>query len=184
MRHVLRVQGFFFLTFIRRCQTVRDKHMMIFACFAWLFVWVSQGKVWLLPFEICGSLYVLLSFIYRCIFFPPLKTVLFPLFAVSVRCLAMSEPTLLTVALGNSILLNCTYNCSSGFIRASWNEEPDSSKPPFRNGSVCVVSLLLNNVSTEDLGRNYTCHTKNTDDFNPLAKIQLVVSLQLQGKRA
>lgn len=96
----------------------------------------------------------------------------------------MSEPTLLTVALGNSILLNCTYNCSSGFIRASWNEEPDSSKPPFRNGSVCVVSLLLNNVSTEDLGRNYTCHTKNTDDFNPLAKIQLVVSLQLQGKRA
>lgn len=42
---------------------------MIFACFAWLFVWVSQGKVWLLPFEICGLLYVLLSFIYRCIFF-------------------------------------------------------------------------------------------------------------------
>lgn len=96
----------------------------------------------------------------------------------------MSEPALLTVALGNSIVLNCTYNCSGGFIRGSWDKGPDSSLPLFNNGSVCVVSLLLNNVSTEDLERNYTCHTQDTDDLNPLPKIQLVVSLQLQGKRA
>lgn len=108
---------------------------------------------------------------------------LFPIFAASVTCLATSEPTRLTVALGSSHLLNCTYDCSNGFTRAYWEKEQVSSASQPRNGT-CVVSLPLKNVSTGDLERNYTCYTENTDDISPLPKIQVVVSLQLQGKRA
>lgn len=115
-------------------------------------------------------------------FFTTFKIILFPFFAVSVTCLATSEHALLTVALGSSIQLNCTFNCSNGFTQGYWENRQDSLATPLRNGSVCVISLLLSSVSTKDLERNYTCRTENIEDENSLRKIQLVVSLQLQGK--
>ncbi|XP_058490516.1 uncharacterized protein LOC131462949 isoform X2 [Solea solea] len=89
---------------------------------------------------------------------------------------------LLTATLGDSLTLNCTYNCSTGFVRGCWSTTPDNSgcHGTFSKSSVCTVSLHLSNVSTEDLQKSYTCYTENTEDPHFTQITQRVVSLQLE----
>ncbi|KAM6988515.1 uncharacterized protein LKV04_011102 [Tautogolabrus adspersus] len=98
-----------------------------------------------------------------------------------VTCVNMRMPVdILTIALGDSLTLNCTYNCSTEFVRGCWSKTSDKSVclgTPTR----CTVSLLLSNVSAEDLEKNYTCFTVVTDDTQLLQKTERIVKLQLQG---
>ncbi|XP_033488208.1 uncharacterized protein LOC117260332 isoform X2 [Epinephelus lanceolatus] len=89
----------------------------------------------------------------------------------------------LAVALGDSLTLNCTYNCSVGFVRGCWSKASDNSgcHGTLSKSNFCTVSLHLSNVSTEDLKKNYTCYTQDTDDPHVPQKTELVVLLQLQA---
>lgn len=75
--------------------------------------------------------------------------------------------TTMTVALGTTLTLNCTYNCSSGFVRGYWEKTPGNSpcqsRDRVRQGIFCTVSLHLSNVSINDLNYTYTCFTVATD---------------------
>ncbi|TMS07006.1 hypothetical protein E3U43_011099 [Larimichthys crocea] len=90
----------------------------------------------------------------------------------------------LTVALGDSLTLNCTYNCSSGFVRGCWSKVLDNSgchRTRVSQGTVCTVSLHLSNLSTEDI-KNYTCYSEDTDDIRLPQKTERIVLLRLQGQ--
>lgn len=103
-----------------------------------------------------------------------------------VSCVNTNIPTdFLTVALGDTLMLNCTYNCSTGFVRACWSKAPDDAEchGTTTRGTFCTISLHLSNVSTEDLIKNYTCYTQNTDDPQLTQKTERIVLLQLQGRK-
>ncbi|XP_029923335.1 uncharacterized protein LOC115370449 [Myripristis murdjan] len=84
------------------------------------------------------------------------------------------------VALGDSLTLNCTYNCSSGFIRGCWSKGLNSSQclgdKKIAPSSFCTISVHLSNVSRKDLN-NYTCYTLNTDHPQLQKKTQRIVLL-------
>ncbi|CAJ1065493.1 uncharacterized protein LOC117942071 [Xyrichtys novacula] len=99
-----------------------------------------------------------------------------------VTCVGTEMPVdFLSVGLGESITLNCTYDCSSGFVRGCWSKSSDISGCHWTL-TQCSVSLHLSNVSTEDLKTNYTCYTMATDDTRLLHKTQRIVVLQLQDQ--
>ncbi|XP_039985884.1 uncharacterized protein LOC120791522 isoform X2 [Xiphias gladius] len=102
-----------------------------------------------------------------------------------VSCVNMKIPTdFLTVALGESLTLNCTYNCSTGFVRGCWSKASDNSgcHGIFSKGSFCTISLHLSNVSAEDLKKSYTCYTQDTDDPQLPQKTERIVLLQLEAQ--
>ncbi|XP_042343092.1 uncharacterized protein LOC121943597 [Plectropomus leopardus] len=102
----------------------------------------------------------------------------------SVSCLHTTTPIgFLAVALGDSLTLNCTYNCSTGFIRGCWSKASDDSvcHGTFSK-NFCTTSLHLSNVSTEDLEKNYTCYTQATDDPLIPQKTERIVLLQLKAQ--
>ncbi|KAM9853569.1 uncharacterized protein ACBR49_004379 [Aulostomus maculatus] len=90
----------------------------------------------------------------------------------------------LTVALGDSLTLNCTYNCSTGFVRGCWRKAPDNSRclGILSKSRYCTVSLHLSNVTTEDLQYRYSCYTEATDHPQLQQQTQRLVALQLQGQ--
>ncbi|XP_069004166.1 uncharacterized protein [Embiotoca jacksoni] len=104
-----------------------------------------------------------------------------------VSCVNMKTPRdFLTVELGNPFTLNCTYNCSSGFVRGCWSKASDNSgcHGTVSKSSFCTVSLFLSNVSTEDLKKNYTCYTEDKEDPGLPQKTERIVLLQLQAQRS
>lgn len=123
---------------------------------------------------------------YRSAEFFSLKST-FPCFSASTHTERGSvQVDVLAVALGDSLILNCTYNCSAGFMRGCWitaSDRPLCHRKVTKN-DFCTVSLHLPNVTAEDLGKNYTCYTQNTDDFELAQNIQQTVSLQLRGEQA
>lgn len=90
----------------------------------------------------------------------------------------------LTVALGDSVTLNCTYDCSIGFVRGCWIKASDRSgcDGKVTQMDFCIISLHLPNVTVEDL-ENYTCYTQNTDHVELPQNIQQTVLLQLRGEQ-
>ncbi|XP_055369804.1 uncharacterized protein LOC114868708 isoform X2 [Betta splendens] len=94
-----------------------------------------------------------------------------------VSCLNM---TTLTVALGDSLTLNCTYNCSTGFIRGCWHKASEKSAclGSYTGSSFCTASLHLSNVTMADVNTNYTCYTEDKDDPRLPQKTESVVFLQ------
>ncbi|XP_042269347.1 uncharacterized protein LOC121898389 isoform X1 [Thunnus maccoyii] len=101
----------------------------------------------------------------------------------SVSCVNMKIPfDLTTVVLGDPLTLNCSYNCSAGFVRGCWSKASENPVCLGDNiqGSFCTVSLRLPNVSTEDLKYNYSCYTEDTDHPQLKKKIERVVSLHVE----
>ncbi|CAK6968126.1 uncharacterized protein LOC122983658 isoform X1 [Scomber scombrus] len=90
---------------------------------------------------------------------------------------------LVTVALGDPLTLNCSYNCSTGFVRGCWSKASDNSGclGEISKSSYCTVSLHLLNVSTEDLKYNYSCYTEATDHPQLQQKVKRVVSLHVEA---
>ncbi|XP_034024796.1 uncharacterized protein LOC117509126 isoform X2 [Thalassophryne amazonica] len=88
------------------------------------------------------------------------------------------------VTLGDSVTLNCTYNCSSGFIRGCWSKTSANSvclgKPS--GSDFCTVSLHLSNVSTEDVKYNYSCYTEDKEHPQLQQETQRVVSLYFHAQ--
>lgn len=92
-----------------------------------------------------------------------------------------------TVAVGNPLVLNCTYNCSNGFVHGCWSIASDNSgcldkTKMITHGDFCTVSLRFQNLSMEDLRHNYTCYTEDREDPQLPQKRERVVSLKLQGR--
>ncbi|XP_035801652.2 uncharacterized protein LOC118469924 isoform X1 [Amphiprion ocellaris] len=88
-----------------------------------------------------------------------------------------------TVELGDPLILNCTYNCSTGFVRGCWTKADISDcQAAFSKTNSCTTSLYLFNVSTEDLKKNYTCYTVDTEDPRLPQKTERIVVLQLQAQ--
>lgn len=105
-------------------------------------------------------------------------------FADFVTCVNAKMPVdFLTVALGDSLTLNCTYNCSGGFVRGCWSKASHNSDclGTRSKSNLCTVSLHLSNMSAEDLKFNYSCYTQATDDPNLQQKTKRIVLLHLQG---
>ncbi|XP_054459966.1 uncharacterized protein LOC129095517 [Anoplopoma fimbria] len=101
-----------------------------------------------------------------------------------VSCVNRTFPIhVLAVALGDSLTLNCTFNCSTGFVRGCWSEASDNSGclGTYTKSSLCITSLHLSNVSTEDI-KNYTCYTLATDQPQLPQKTERLVILQLQAQ--
>lgn len=90
----------------------------------------------------------------------------------------------LTVTLGDSLTLNCTYNCSTGFVRGYWHKASDKSGflRTYKNNNFCTISLHLLNVTAENLDTTYTCYTEDTGDPRLPQKTQRIVLLQLEGR--
>ncbi|XP_029964389.1 uncharacterized protein LOC115400554 isoform X2 [Salarias fasciatus] len=86
------------------------------------------------------------------------------------RCNAELTAELLTVNLNESVTLNCTYNCSTAFVRACLSG-PGTEKPcpdirhrTSNDSDSCTVSFHLPKVSTKHLHKFYMCYTERTDD--------------------
>ncbi|XP_037322573.2 uncharacterized protein LOC119214967 isoform X1 [Pungitius pungitius] len=104
-----------------------------------------------------------------------------------VSCVNLTVPVnFLPVALGDSLTLNCTYNCSIGFIRGCWSKGSDNSPclGTITKSSLCSTSLHLSNVSADDLKKNYTCYTVATDKPQLPRTTELLVLLQPQAQSA
>ncbi|XP_056140084.1 uncharacterized protein LOC130116156 [Lampris incognitus] len=101
----------------------------------------------------------------------------------SVTCMDSERPVVtVNVALGESLTLNCTYNCSAGFVRGCWRRALDNSDClGTTHGEFCTVSFHLLNVSVEDLRYNYTCYTVETDDKQLQQKTEHTVLLQFKA---
>lgn len=101
--------------------------------------------------------------------------------------MSMKTPfDIVTVVLGDPLTLNCSYNCSTGFVRGCWSKASDNSGclgKRMSQSSFCTVSLHLLNVSTEDLKYNYSCYTEATDHPQLQQNIKRVVSLHVEGNQ-
>ncbi len=86
--------------------------------------------------------------------------------------------------------LNCTYNCSSGFTRGYWTWEntPPCSKCQWKHErsnlrDMCTVSLYTSYLVMEQTHYNYSCHVEESDRPGLPRKTELLVTLQVHGKR-
>ncbi|KAF7668980.1 hypothetical protein LDENG_00271760 [Lucifuga dentata] len=86
----------------------------------------------------------------------------------------------ITVKLGESLTLNCTFNCSAGFLRGCWGKGSGCLRTNNQN-RFCSVSLHLANVSAEDLKYNYSCYIQHTDDPKLPLTVERIVSLNFQA---
>ncbi|XP_061576301.1 uncharacterized protein LOC133442349 isoform X2 [Cololabis saira] len=103
-----------------------------------------------------------------------------------VSCTKTNPPAdVLAVKLGGNITLNCTYECSSGFVHGSWNEESETSRShgTLNNGSSCTIFLTLSDLGVDDVNKNYTCYTEDREDPELRRRTQRVVFLQFQVQR-
>lgn len=87
------------------------------------------------------------------------------------------------VKLGDTVTLNCTYNCSNGFVRGCWKAGNSSDCMPktLHREQSCTVSYYLQNVSSQDL-KYYYCKTEVMDDTKLQQKTERVVLLKLKDE--
>ncbi|KAK5929337.1 hypothetical protein CgunFtcFv8_010575 [Champsocephalus gunnari] len=93
------------------------------------------------------------------------------------------------VALGDPLTLNCTYNCSIGFVRGCWSKANKSKSGAFvdclgnsSKSSLCTTSLHLTILSTKDHNKKYICYTQHADDPQVPQNIAGIVVLQIKAK--
>jgi len=95
-------------------------------------------------------------------------------------------PEAVSVAVGEPFLLNCTYNCSSGFVRGCWSLAEQSGHAgtclgTLTLGTTCTVTLGFARVSPADLGLVYVCSSEDTEHPELRRQTERRVSLQVQG---
>ncbi|CAL8345503.1 unnamed protein product [Arctogadus glacialis] len=91
------------------------------------------------------------------------------------------------VAVGEPLTLNCTYDCSPGFVRGCWSPEEDSGTAgclgTITQNEVCTVSLQFPNISMEDVGSIQVCYSENTAHPELKRQTERRVELQIHGQR-
>ncbi|XP_038155554.1 uncharacterized protein LOC119792819 isoform X1 [Cyprinodon tularosa] len=84
---------------------------------------------------------------------------------------------------GDNLMLNCTYNCSAGFVDGFWRTESEISPcNKTKTNNFCTVSICLVNISTQDVEKNYSCYTEVSDDPNLTKEYVRIVFLRLQAQ--
>lgn len=70
-------------------------------------------------------------------------------------------------------------------MRGCWSKPSDRSgcHGKVNKTDFCTISLHLPNVTAEDLEKNMTCYTQNTDHLQLLQNIERTVLLQLHGEQ-
>lgn len=92
--------------------------------------------------------------------------------------------------LGEPLTLDCTYNCSSGFIRGSWKFEKTQEcgtclwfeREKNISEDMCIVSFKTINLTLEQIQYNYSCYSIKTDYQGMPSMLERLVSLQIQGR--
>ncbi|XP_045559412.1 uncharacterized protein isoform X2 [Salmo salar] len=111
----------------------------------------------------------------------------------SVTCIDLEKQhEVIYAVVGEPLVLNCTYNCSSGFVRGHWIKvsdcphcpRPRETKNVTKNGDLCTLPLYFPHLSTEDFRYNYTCFSEDHESKHFSRKIEVLVSLQAQGRRS
>ncbi|KAK6295631.1 uncharacterized protein LOC121567343 [Coregonus clupeaformis] len=109
----------------------------------------------------------------------------------SVTCTDLQKQhEVIHAAVGEPLVLNCTYNCSSGFVRGHWIKLPDcphcsrprETKNVTKNGDLCTLPLYFPHLSTEDFQYNYTCFSEDHESEQLQRKMEGLVSLQAQAR--
>ncbi|XP_028825467.1 uncharacterized protein LOC114784326 [Denticeps clupeoides] len=102
-----------------------------------------------------------------------------------VRCVSPEEPyKIISVTLGEPVTLKCSYNCSSGFVRAYWVWKEcagcnwTAQKINQTNGS-CTLPLYTERLVLNQTHTNYTCNTEETDQPESPQKIHQRFGLRL-----
>ncbi|XP_064880719.1 uncharacterized protein LOC115137127 isoform X2 [Oncorhynchus nerka] len=111
----------------------------------------------------------------------------------SVTCIDLEKQhEVIYAVVGEPLVLNCTYNCSSGFVRGHWIKVSDcphchgprETKNVTKNGDLCRLPLYFSHLSTEDFRYNYTCFSEDHESKHLSRKIEVLVSLQAQGRHS
>ncbi|XP_035647207.1 uncharacterized protein LOC118396923 [Oncorhynchus keta] len=111
----------------------------------------------------------------------------------SVTCIDLEKQhEVIYAVVGEPLVLNCTYNCSSGFVRGHWIKvsdcphchRPRETKNVTKNGDLCRLPLYFPHLSTEDFRYNYTCFSEDHESKHLSRKIEVLVSLQAQGRHS
>ncbi|XP_053503219.1 uncharacterized protein LOC128621458 [Ictalurus furcatus] len=101
-------------------------------------------------------------------------------------------PEVIKATLGEQLTLDCTYNCSSGFIRGSWKWEDTPTCATClwhtieKNMSedICIVSLRTLNLTLEQTLYNYSCFSVKSDHQDLPQNLERLISLQIPDKTA
>ncbi|KAF4085977.1 hypothetical protein AMELA_G00101180 [Ameiurus melas] len=101
-------------------------------------------------------------------------------------------PDVIKATLGEQLTLDCTYNCSSGFIRGSWKWEDTPTCGTClwhtieKNMSedICIVSLQTLNLTLEQTLYNYSCFSVKSDHQDLPQNLERLISLQIPDKTA
>lgn len=110
----------------------------------------------------------------------------------SVTCIDLEKQhEVIYAVVGEPLVLNCTYNCSSGFVRGHWIKvsdcphcpRPRETKNVTKNGDLCTLPLYFPHLSREDFQYNYTCFSEDHESEQFPRKIECLVSLQAQGRQ-
>ncbi|KAK3560699.1 hypothetical protein QTP86_014743 [Hemibagrus guttatus] len=97
-------------------------------------------------------------------------------------------PDVIKVRLGKELSLNCTYNCSSGFVRGEWRYENTpvsttrlwSVKENNISEDMCTVTLETLNLTLEQTSYHYSCFSVKIDHQGLPRNLERLVSLQIQ----
>ncbi|XP_036452682.1 uncharacterized protein LOC118825923 [Colossoma macropomum] len=98
-------------------------------------------------------------------------------------------PELIKARLGEPLTLDCTYNCSSGFIRGHWKWEDKPKcgsclweKKDIQGEDMCTVRLTTRNLTLEQTLYNYSCVSEKNDDQHLPLKTERLIALLIQDK--
>ncbi|KAL0973028.1 hypothetical protein UPYG_G00197930 [Umbra pygmaea] len=111
------------------------------------------------------------------------------LFGYKVTCTALeTQLEVIHATIGEPLELNCTYNCSGGFVRGHWikyQECPHCHLPVekiLNNGELCTLPLYFSHLSIKDIQYNYTCFTIDQENEFLPRRIERLVSVQEQAQ--
>ncbi len=170
----------------------RVKRCLLLNCVQESWTTVSRYSATLVKLQYCRLLFFFIvdvvdnvAALYKCSFYLLLTSWLFT-DAVS----AGIQRKIQNARLQEPFTLNCTYNCSSGFTRGYWTWEntPPCSKCQWKHAKsnlrdMCTVSLYTSYLVMEQTHYNYSCHVEESDRPGLPRKTELLVTLQVHGKR-
>ncbi|XP_066566099.1 signal-regulatory protein beta-1 [Amia ocellicauda] len=103
----------------------------------------------------------------------------------------MTEGQYKEVHAGDNFTVPCPYNCSSGWIRATWCEYTENTAHPkkcqrinnvTREGDLCTLNLFVDNVTMEKHNTLYFCSLEELDNPQLVVKREREVRLLIRAR--